>query len=218
MNLLKIFLINIILIVNFYLFPDTIIKYFRSNSNGLQLVLINYQKTAEYKYFVKSYYTDNIENRRMLFKENKEYKRWAYYYSKGYLNFEEIYTNNIIKEDYRYDTSGHIIKKNEYKDGKVLRNYSYHYNNAGLVDIESMVNALNNAKTITNYRYDDNFTIKQIEKKYPDDRIVYWEAFFSSKGIIQKEFYTLKEERYIFLYNENGQETSGEIRNILKTK
>ena len=80
------------------------------------------------------------------------------------------------------------------------------------------MNALNNAKTITNYRYDDNFTIKQIEKKYPDDRIVYWEAFFTAKGIIQKEFYTLKEERYIFLYNENGQETSGEIRDLLKDK
>jgi hypothetical protein len=87
-----------------------------------------------------------------------------------------------------------------------------------LVDVENAYSVLNKSTTITKYRYDDNFTIKQIEKNYPDNRVVYWEAFFTPKGIIQKEFYTLKEERYIFLYNENGQEISGEIRDLVNDK
>lgn len=189
MNSLKIFLVSLfIIIINFNLISEATVKYFRSNSNGLQLVQINYQKTGEYKYYLKSYYNDNVETRRILYKENKENKRWNYYYGKGYLNSEEYFSGGVIKEDYRYDASRHIIKMNEYKNGKILRNYSYHYNNEGLVDIENAYSVMNKSEIVTKYRYDDNFTIKQIEKNYPDNRVVYWEAFFTPKGIIQKEF------------------------------
>lgn len=211
-NILKIFFLSIfILLLNLTVFSQTSISYYRSNSNGLKLVKIGSNQLKNYTYTLKVFSTGRIDNKRILYKSNKETKRWEYYYKSGYLYNEKYFKDNKIKEDYNYDFAGHMIKKAEFKDDKQIRNITYKYNSDGLVDVERVLNNLNNSVSIIKYKYDSGFRIKQIEKKLPDGRLVYWEAFFDNKGIIQKEYYTLENERYIFWYNENGQEIKGEI-------
>ena len=211
-NILRIFFLNIFIILfNLAITSQTSISYYRSNSNGLKLVKINYNQLTKFKYTLKVFLIGKKENRRILYKDNKETKRWEYYYKSGYLYYEKYYKNNKIKEDYNYDFAEHMIKKEEYKDNKKIRSITYKYNKDGLVDVERVVNHLNNSIFVIKYKYDTGFRIKQIEKKFSDGRLVYWEAFFDSKGIIQKEYYTLENERYTFWYNENGQEIKGEI-------
>lgn len=212
MNILRIFFLSIFLFIfNLQIISQDLILYYRSNSNGLKLVQINSNQIKNYKYTLQVFSRGNIDNRKILFKDNKEIKRWEYYYKSGYLNYEKYFSDNIIKEDYIYDLAGHLLKKGDFKDNNKIKETTYTYNKDGLVDIEKVMNLLNNTSFIIKYRYDNAFRIKQIEKKYSDDRLVYWEAFFNDKGIIQKEYYILENEKYTFWYNENGQEIKGEI-------
>ncbi len=211
-NILRIFFLSIIIFIfNLQIFSQDSISYFRSNSNGLKLVQINSNQLKNYKYTLKVFSGGNVDYRKILFKDNNEIKRWEYYYKGGYLDYEKYYKDNSIKEDYNYDILNHLLRKGEYKDNKKIKETTYTYNNEGLVDLEKVLNLLNNSYFIIKYRYDNAFRIKQIEKKYSDNRLVYWEAFFNDKGIIQKEYYILENEKYTFWYNENGQEIKGEI-------
>ncbi|MCK4796528.1 MAG: hypothetical protein KAT05_04060 [Spirochaetes bacterium] len=208
-------------ILPFYLNAALQKDIYRSNSNGLMLVKIEPSEIKDYKHILYVYLIDGTDDKikkKVLLEDDKEIKRWLYYYTDNFLYHEKYYKQKEIKEAYRYDSDGHKIKQEEYKNNKKIRITTYQYNNDGLVDIERILNLLNKQTIFVRYRYDSDYRIKQIEKKYPDGRLVYWEAFFSDKGIIQKEFYTLKEERFTFWYNENGQEIKGEIKEITEEK
>lgn len=213
MNLLKIFFLKLsfILFSSFIIHAETAIKYYRSNSNGLELLQISAGQSGKYDYILKVQLQNGLAKKKTLYKNNKETKRWDYFYSGIKVNYEKYYKDYELKEDYSYDSAGHIVRKGEYKNKDKIRDTAYQYNSDGLVALEKIFNLINNSETVVKYRYDTQFRIKQIEKKYPDDRIVYWESFFTSKGIIQKEYYTLKDERFIFWYNEYGQEFKGEV-------
>jgi|GEM_PF-1161381 len=214
MNLLKIFLLNLIIIqININVYSATI-KYFSSNSNGLELLKITPSNTNKYQYILKITYTEKIPIKKILYKNSKEFKRWEYYYNNGLLYHEKYYKDKQIKETYNYDSAGHKIKQIEYKNNEKIKETTYQYNKDGLVDIEKIYNPMNKTTITVKYRYDRNFRIKQIEKKYPDGRLVFWESFFTTKGIILKEYYTLKSEKFTFWYNENGQEMKGEVTEI----
>lgn len=215
MNLLKIFFLNIIIfIVAFHLYPETKVQLFRSNSNGLQLIEIDEAQKDEFKFTLYVYTTDELLEKKVLYKENLETKKWEYKYNGTYLSHEKYYKDQLITAEYRYDSEGHKIKQVEYKNNNKIKVITFRYNEDGLVDREEIINLVNNTTINVKYRYDRLFRIKQIEKRHPDGNIVYWEAFFTDKGIIQKEHYTLEDERYTFWYNKYGQEVKGEIRTM----
>ncbi|HOL57330.1 MAG TPA: hypothetical protein PLD75_07205 [Spirochaetota bacterium] len=217
MNLLKKFLVSL-----FILFVIKInsqeIKLFRSNVNGLSLVEINPSEIKNYKYILKEFYKEGKITKKILLKDGKELKRWEYFYNDNILYNEKYFKENIIMEEYYYNPNRHKIRQLEYKNGSLIKEINYTYNKDGLVEYEEIINILNKQKTTIKYRYDNQFKIKQIERKYPDGRIVYWEAFLSEKGIMSKECYTLKDEVYIFYYNKDGQEVKGEILNKTSNK
>ncbi|MBN2547072.1 MAG: hypothetical protein JXB50_14820 [Spirochaetes bacterium] len=214
-HILKIFLLNLFtLFLSLSLYSESVTEIYRSNYNGLKLVKIDRNQAKEYKFVLFSLITDKLEQRRVLYEGNKEVKRWLYYYLGNRLNQEKYYKENIIQAEYRYDDKGHKIKQEEYKDNNKIRITSYTYNSDGLVDTENIYNILSKQYISVKYRYDRFFQIKQIEKRYSDGSFIFWECFFSGKGIIQKEFYTLKNETYTFWYNENGQETRGEVTSL----
>ncbi len=192
------------------------IEYYRSNSNGLPLVQIPKSETKQYKFFLSQELFDKKLTKRRLFKENKESKRWEYEYIDNVINKELYFKDGEIREEYRYDKNALKIKQVDYLNSKIFRTTLYSYNSDGLIEREDITNNLTNGKTVVKYRYDSKFRIKQIEKIYPDNRVVYWESFFSEKGVILKEYYTLLDEIFVFYYNENGQELNGEVRQILK--
>jgi len=196
--------------------PRRIIEYYRSNSNGLALVQIPKSETKKHKFFLYQELFDKKLIKRQLFKDNKESKRWEYEYNDNILNKEVYFKDGEIKEEYRYDKKSLKIKQIDYLNGKLFRTTLFTYNSDNLIDKEDITNNLTNGKTFVKYRYDSKFRIKQIEKIYPDKRVVYWESFFSEKGVIIKEYYTLHDEMFVFYYNENGQELNGEVRQILK--
>ncbi len=211
-HLLKIFLLNLLtFFISFPLYSETFTEIYRSNYNGLKLVKIDRNQAKEFKYVLYSMVTDKLEQRRILYEGNKEVKRWLYFYMGSELNQEKYYKDNQIQAEYRYDDKGHKIKQEEYKDSSKIRITTYTYNNDGLVDTENVYNVLNKQSISVKYRYDRYFQIKQIEKRFSEGTFIFWECFFSEKGIIRKEFYTLKNETYTFWYNENGQETKGEV-------
>jgi hypothetical protein len=105
----------------------------------------------------------------------------------------------------------------EYLNGKQFKRSTYTYSKDGVVDREEIYNVMTKETNILKYKYDKNFRIKQIEKKMPD-KTVYWESFYTDKGIILKEYYSLKDELYTFYYNESGQELKGEVKQILNDK
>ncbi len=210
--ILRIFFLSIFIVIfNLSISAQSAMSYYRSNSNGLKLVKINFNQLNKYKYTLKVFSQGRLDSKKILYNGNKEIKRWEYFYKSGYLSYEKYYKNNEIREDYSYDFVGHMIRKGEYKEKNKIKDITYRYNSDGLVDVERVSNLINNSSFTVKYRYDSGFRIKQIEKKHSDGRIIYWEAFFNDKGIIQKEFYTLEDERYTFWYNETGQEIKGEI-------
>lgn len=212
MYLLKKFLVSFFI---FFIFiaNSQDIKIFRSNINGLSLVEIKSNEIKNYKYILKEFKTNGRLTKKTLFKDGKELKRWEYFYNDNLLYNEKYFKENIITEEYYYNQNRHKIRQLEYKNSSLIKDTSYSYNKDGLVEYEEITNTLNNQKTIVRYKYDNQFRIKQLEKKYPDGRIVYWEAFLSEKGIMAKEYYTLKDEMYVFYYNKEGQELKGEILN-----
>lgn len=195
---------------------DKKIELYRSNSNGLALVKITSSKLSKYKYILRQNYLNDVLQNKILFKNNKEDKKWEYNYSNKLLSRERYYKKGKIEEEYRYDSLGHKIKQIDYNNNKQIRFITYKYNKQGLVEKTELLNLINNKTTFVKYKYDETFRINQIEKDYPDGRVVYWEAIFSSKGIIIKEFYTLQNEEFSFIYNESGQELTGEVKEINK--
>lgn len=211
---LKKFFLSLFIFFNlFNLYSQKKVEYYRSNSNGLALVKINLNKIKEYKHILRIDMTGDIPLFKTLYKENKEVKRWEYSYNNDkILETEKYYKDLKIKEEYRYDSSLHKIKQSEYLNDEVITITIYNYNTEGLVEKEEILNLISNKTTIVKYKYDKEYKIKQIEKRFADDKTVFWEAFFSPKGIIIKEFYTLENEIFTFFYNENGQELKGEVK------
>lgn len=218
-HLLKKFLVSLIIFFGFQsnLHSQSVIEYYRSNSNGLLLVKILQAQTKSFKYVSQVDRTGDIILSKILFKEGKESKKWEYSYIDKTLSEEKYYKEKQIKEEYKYDNLGHKIRQTDYlTNNQAYKITVFSYNKDGLVDKEEIVNLLTNQATIVKYRYDINFRIKQIEKKYPDGRIVYWDAIFSQRGIIIQEYYTLNDEVFTFFYNESGQELKGEVKQKAK--
>ncbi len=186
-------------------------EYWRSNSNGLKLVEINDSERKGYKFVLQIDYEDNKESARILYRQNNEIKRWEYSYSSGMLNSESYIKEGVLSEIYYYDRQGHKIREENYKNGQIIKASTFSYNREGLVSLESVESKISNQVTETRYRYDNLFRIKQIARTYPDGHVVYWESFLSDKGILVKEYYTLDEEKYVFYYNQFGQEVLGQI-------
>ena len=186
-------------------------EYYRSNSNGLTLVEIKDAERMGYKFVLQVDYDDNKESVKILYRTGSEIKRWEYSYSAGMLNSESYIKEGVLSEMYYYDRLGHKIREENYKNGQIIKVSTFSYNREGLVSLESTESKISNQVTETRYRYDNLFRIKQIARTYPDGHVVYWESFLSDKGILVKEYYTLDEEKYVFYYNQFGQEVSGQI-------
>ncbi len=189
-------------------------EYYRSNSNGLKLVEIDRGESEKYKFVLQIDFADNMQISRTLYRQNAPIKQWTYEYANGILSSECYFKDGILIQQYFYDRLGHKIQEDDYKNSEIIKSTSFQYNREGLVSIEKSESKISNQITETRYRYDNLFRIKQISRTYPDGRVVYWEAFLSDKGIITKEYYTLKDEVYTFWYNKFGQETVGEIKQI----
>lgn len=185
--------------------------FYSSNYNGLMLLKIESKQKNDYQYLLEVNKDGDLIRNKKLYKDRKEIKRWEYSYVQGILVSEVYYKDKIISEKYRYDEEKHKINQVEYKNGKKIRRINYQYNNEGLVELEVISNLFTKEKTIVRYKYDKNYKIKQIIKTLPDGRVIYWDSFFTSKGIIVREYYTVKNETYIFYYNTIGQEIKGEV-------
>ncbi|MBQ1999175.1 MAG: hypothetical protein II220_06815, partial [Spirochaetales bacterium] len=187
-------------------------EYYRSNSNGLLLLQIEAIDRHEYEYVIQRDFNEmEQETTRTLWKKNVAEKKWDYSYAEGDLSSERYYQNGELKEEYNYDRNGHKILQTEYRNGEVSKKTKYIYNKDGLVEQEEIDDIYLDRKNKITYRYDSTFRIKQIIREMDDGTIVYWDAFFSKKGIVAKEYYTIGNENYIFYYGANGEELKGEV-------
>ena len=187
-------------------------EYYRSNSNGLLLLQIEAIDRHKYEYIIQREFNEmEQEKTRILWKKNVIDKKWEYSYKEGDLTFEQYYQNGELREEYNYDRNGHKILQTEYRNGKVSKKVKYTYNKDGLVEQEEIDDIYLERKNKITYRYDSTFRIKQIIREMDDGTIVYWDAFFSKKGIVAKEYYTIGDESYIFYYGTNGEELKGEV-------
>ncbi|HOV13835.1 MAG TPA: hypothetical protein PK771_06090 [Spirochaetota bacterium] len=214
----KYFLNLLFLFLSLCIYSQKRVEYYRSNSNGLSLVKINANKRNDYKFILKVDLTGDITLLKTLFKENVESKRWEFFYAENnILETEKYYKDLKIKEEYRYNRSGHKVKQTEFLNGNAISITIFYYNKEGLVEKEEILNLISNKTTYVKYKYDKDFRIKQIEKIFPDGKSVFWESFFTPKGIIVREFYTLEDEIFTFYYNESGQELKGEVKERSET-
>ena len=91
------------------------VEFYRSNSNGLALVKIDAKKKGDYKYILKIDLTGDTPLLKTLYKEENESKRWEYFYiEKNILETERYYKDRKLKEEYRYNNSGHKVKQSEF--------------------------------------------------------------------------------------------------------
>lgn len=187
-------------------------EYYRSNSNGLLLLQIEAIDRHKYDYVIQCEFNENgQETVRTLWKKNIVDKKWVYIYTVDSLSHESFYQNGELKEEYNYDRSGHKTSQTEFRNGKVSKRIKYTYNKDGLVEQEEIDDIYLERKNKITYRYDSSFRIKQIIREMDDGSIVYWDAFFSKKGIVAKEYYTIGNESYIFYYGVGGEELKGEV-------
>ena len=192
-------------------------EYYRSNANGLMLLKITPEEVKEFKYVVLVDTSGDLVFSKLLYKDNTEIKKWTYTYQGNMLESEMYYKERVLTEESKYDRNAHKTLFIEYHNGKILKTTKYQYNSDGVVDREEIYNYMTKETNILRYKYDRNFRIKQIEKK-TGNKTVYWESFYTGKGIILKEYYSLKDEMFTFYYNENGQELRGEVKKILPDK
>ncbi|HPO49087.1 MAG TPA: hypothetical protein PLO89_02080 [Spirochaetota bacterium] len=211
----RFFLSIFIFLTIFNAFSQKRSDFFRSNSNGLPLVKIDEKKRADYKFILKIDLTGDTPLLKTLYKENEESKRWEYFYvDENVLETEKYYKDKKLKEEYRYNAFGHKVKQSEFLNDELFTITVFSYNKEGLVEKEEILNLVSDKTTIVKYKYDKDFRIKQIQKTFPDNKVVFWEAFFTPKGIVTREFYTLEDEIFTFYYNQSGQEMKGEIKEI----
>jgi hypothetical protein len=211
-NSLKEFLISLFLIFSVvFLTSNDIVEYYRSNYNGLLLLRIKESEINEFRYVTKNIVSGDKIIIKTLFDNNKEIKRWEYSYIDDRLREENFFQDFKLKEKHLYNSNGHKLNFIEYRDGNMMKNTSYEYNNDGLVSKEIINDIYLDRVNTVRYRYDEGYRIKQIITEMYDGRVVYWDSFFTVKGIIVKEYYTLDDKRYIFYYNSNGQEVKGEV-------
>ncbi len=189
--------------------------YYRSNVNGLKLIKINQNQMRNFRFVLRETIDGTLVQNRLLYRDGVIYKRWLYYYNADKLSKSSFYDESGLVNESFYNESGHLIKFREYLNGDVIKVTDYRYNQNGLVEFESLFNAVSNQTTTTRYRYDTNFRIKQMERLMPDGRTIYWDVIFSDKGIVSREYYTLENEAFTFFYNENGLELNGEVREIV---
>jgi hypothetical protein len=192
-------------------------EYYRSNSNGLMLLKIQPDKIKNFSYIVLVDTSGDLVYSKILYKDNSETKRWTYTYTNNIMDSEYYYKGGELSELSKYDNLGHKISLDEYLSGKIFKRSTFTYNKDGVVDREEIYNYMSRETNVLKYKYDRDFRIKQIEKRYPD-KTVYWESFYTDKGIILKEYYSLNDEMYTFFYNQNGQELKGEVKQILPDK
>lgn len=193
-------------------------EYYRSNYNGLKLLKIEKAQIPKYKFVVKDIIENELIVKRFLFDTEEEIKRWEFVFVDGKLREEKYYKEKKMVEKYVYDAIGHKINQIEFRNDEVSRNIIYEYNKNGLVNKEYINDIFMNRTNKVTYKYDSSFRIKQIIKEMYDGKIIYWDSFFTSKGIITKEYYSLNDERYVFYYNVNGQELKGEVFQIDEKK
>jgi hypothetical protein len=187
-------------------------EYYRSNSNGLLLLEIDPIDRHNYEYVIQRTFNEmEQETTRILWKKNVVEKKWEYNYNEGDLSFERYYQNDELREEYNYDHAGHKTLQTEFRNGKVSKKIKYTYNKDGLVEQEEIDDIYLERKNKISYRYDSSFRIKQIIREMSDGTTVYWDAFFSKKGIVSKEYYTIGNESYIFYYGVGGEELKGEV-------
>lgn len=188
------------------------VKYFRSNYNGLLLLEIKEDRKDEFLFYARAQYNEEeLLTGKVIFQEGNEIKRWEYFYTEGVRSSEKFYKDGVLAEHIFYDAQEHKSRQLEYKKGKMIRSSDYSYNKNGLVYLEVIKNYVTDKTIRVKYKYDKYFRIKQIIKEFDDGKVIYWDAFFSSKGIITKEYYTLDDEVYIFYYNLSGRELKGEV-------
>ena len=187
-------------------------EYYRSNSNGLLLLQIEAIDRHKYEYVIQCEFNEiGQETTRTLWKKNAVDKKWVYVHTEGNLSHESFYQNGELKEEYNYDRNGHKTFQTEFRNGKISKQIKYTYNKDGLVEQEEIDDMYLERKNKITYRYDSSFRIKQIIREMDDGSIVYWDAFFSKKGIVAKEYYTIGNESYIFYYGAGGEELKGEV-------
>lgn len=191
--------------------PEVVEEYYRSNYNGLLLLKIDSKETGKYEYVIKDIHNDGLLVKRILYKGRKIEKQWDYFYTDKRLTEEIFYKNGKMEEQYFYDGEGHKINQREYRNGSVFKNISYTYNKDGLVEKEIIEDRYLGRTNQATYRYDNEFRIKQIIREMHDGKVIYWDAFFTGKGIVAKEYYTIGNENYIFYYSDDGQELKGEV-------
>jgi hypothetical protein len=218
MNLSKKYFLEFIFIfLIFQLLCGLTRDYYRSNSNGLMLLKITPSQVNKYSYILMVDNSGDQIYTKTLYKSNSETKKWKYLYNNNILDYEYYYKDKKINEESKYDNLGHKVMLLEYLNGSKFRKTQYSYNSDGVVEKEEIYSYVDKSSTSIKYKYDRDFRIKQIEKKY-DNKTVYWESFFTDKGIIIKEYYSLKNEMFTFLYNENGQELKGEVKDVSDDK
>lgn len=187
-------------------------EYYRSNSNGLLLLQIDAMDRHKYEYVIQREFNDDgLETVRTLWAKNSVDKKWIYNYTGDNLSNEKFYQNDELTEEYNYDANGHKTLQTEFRNGKISKKIKYTYNKDGLVEQEEIDDVYLERKNKITYRYDSTFRIKQIIREMDDGSIVYWDAFFSKKGIVAKEYYTIGNESYIFYYGVGGEELKGEV-------
>ena len=187
-------------------------EIYRSNFNGLMLLKIEESQKKDYSFVLINESNGEKLLKKTLFEKEKEIKRWEYAYTlQDILREESYYRNDELTQRTIYNELGHKTLFIEFRDGKIAKNTRYEYNKDGLVALEEIDDQYLDRKNKVRYRYDEFFRIKQIVTELYDGRVMYWDSFFTPKGIISKEYYTLQDKKYIFYYNENGQETQGEV-------
>ncbi len=206
-SLVSIFFLFLVFAVN----PEKI-EFYRSNYNGLLLLKIEQSEISKYKYVIKQILNEqNNPVSRQLFSDNKEVKNWFYNYNGEFLSEEVFQKEGLIAGRDYYDSKGHKILTEEYNNGEIIIKTRFGYNKDGLVSEENIENYKTGKTMTVLYKYDSDFRIKQIIKKFSDGKVVYWDSTFTNKGIITKEYYTMDNETYSFYYNGNGQEIKGEV-------
>ncbi len=210
--------LSIFLVSNTWLNADSVFTWYRSNSNGLMLLVIPEAKRGSHIYTLRVEKQDDLIYEKVLYKEKAVYKKWMNSYSNNLLVSSRYYLENKLVEEVFYSPQGHKVKLKEYKGSDLIRESDYKYNKEGLVESESVFNPIGNSTTTTRYRYDNQFKIKQIIKNMPDGKEIYWDVVFDAKGIVSREYYTLNDELFTFYYDSNGLELKGEVRRIVDGK
>ncbi|MBN1523511.1 MAG: hypothetical protein JW904_03405 [Spirochaetales bacterium] len=197
----KCFFISLIfLICSVALYSQSV--YYRSDSVGLELEIINKYRLDEFEYVLEVEKTPQLLEK-TLFRNQKEYRRWETYYNEnGVKTVLKEFENNNIVFNTEFDRKGNRKYEELYSQGILQEKKIYSYSSRG-IDYVDTLDSRDKKLYTDEYEISPAGRLRAIRRLFPSGRVDIRHYTYSAGRLVEEWEYS-EGRIFILVYNEDG--------------